>query len=77
MKALFPLKLGQSYGINFAENRNGQKQLFRMEYKVVAKDRLVIGSCLYDVLKGEQSNHYGEVEPLIYIDTEWYAPPSD
>jgi hypothetical protein len=74
LRKLFPLKVGQVHVVQFdAEGSDGKKRLLRAEYRVVAKDHLIIGPCRYDVLKIEHSNRFDE-GPLIFINTDWYAP---
>lgn len=68
------MKVGQTYRADFdAQEPTGRQRLFRTEYKVVGKDRIVVGPCPYEVLKIEYSNRFGE-GPLIFINTEWYVP---
>jgi hypothetical protein len=74
LKALFPMKVGQTHRVDFdVQTPDGKKRVMHAEYKVVGKDQLHIGPCRYEVLKVEHSNRFGE-GPLIFSNTDWYAP---
>lgn len=74
LKTFFPLKVGQTYRVDFdVQTADGKKRVLHAAFKVAGKDQIVIGPCRYDVLKVEHSNSSGE-GPLLFINTDWYAP---
>jgi hypothetical protein len=74
LSALFPLKVGQTYRVDFdMQAPDGKKSILQAVFKVTGKDKVAIGACSYEVFKVEHSASRGKA-PLQFINTDWYAP---